>query len=99
MKIKEITDASEVVTSWQKKDADYNPEAFEYAQKQEKRTSTLRKRSKGTPVFTKPVGKKQEPFTTKPKSEGPKSPGYRGNIDTKVKSGHISKEDGDKLVS
>lgn len=99
MKINEVTTADDAIAFWKEKDSTYNPEALEYVQKQEKRTATLQKGAKGTPVFTKPVGKKQKPFTTQPNPDGPKSPGYRGQINAQVKTGHISREKGKNLVS
>ena len=83
---------------WKKFDAIYNPEALEQIQKQEKRQSILSSSvdKHSTPVLDKPL-RKQAGFTASPKKGNPTSPGYRGNVNTRVKAGHISKETGEKL--
>lgn len=84
---------------WNQYDEDYNPKAHEYAQKQVKRAKIVQKGHSGTPVITKPVGKKQKPFSTIPREGENRSPGYVGNVDARVRMKHLSKKKGEELVS
>lgn len=99
MKILDIVNEKVDMSFWKKLDSIYNPDALEQVKKQEKRHALVSASvDKGsTPVFTKPV-RKHAAFTTKPKKGEPTSAGYRGNINTRVKSGHISQETGKNLI-
>ena len=99
MKISDIIREEVDMSWWREKDESYNPESAEYAKKQEKRQNILDKNSpNSTKVFTKPVRKAQEPFSNQPKEDEPKSTGYAGNVDVRVRAGHINKKTGDDLL-
>jgi len=97
MKITDIINEDVDMSWWAERDASFNPEALEYAQKQVKRDNIIKQSSDGTKVFTKPVRKSQEPFSNKPK-DNPPSSGHAGNLDVQVRAGHISKEEGEDLL-
>jgi hypothetical protein len=98
MKIRDLINENVDVSFWKKLDAIWNPEALEQITKQEKRQSILKSSvdKNTTPVLDKPL-RKQEGFQAAPKKGIPTSAGYRGNVNTRVKAGHISKETGEKL--
>jgi len=98
MKIRDIILEDVDMSWWREQDALYNPTALDYANKQVKRDNIINKDSKGTKVFTKPVRKSQAPFSNVPKQDDAKSPGYTGNVDVKVRAGHIDKDEGNALV-
>lgn len=98
MKIRDIINEDVDMSWWDELDQQFNPENFDYKSKQAKRHKTITKNIDGTPVFKKPVRKAQEPFSNIPKKDDPKSLGYAGNVDVRVRAGHLSKEEGDELV-
>lgn len=99
MKIRDIISESVDMSWWDELDGAFNPEILTYRKKQEKRHKIITKDTNSTPVFKTPVRKSQEPFSNKPKEDDPKSAGYAGNVDVRVRAGHLSKEKGNKLVS
>lgn len=99
MKIKDIITEDVDMSFWSEIDSHTNPEAHTYAEKQGLRQSMLNKAFKGTAVFTKPYRQPENNFSTTPTSEQPKSPGYAGNIDTRIRAGHMTNRLGKKLLS
>lgn len=98
MKIREIVNEEVDMGWWRKVDSAFNPEALDYAKNEIKRTKKIRKHDSETPVYTKPQSD-QKRFSTRPDKEEYKSPGYRGLVDVHVKSGHIGKKRGKKLIT
>lgn len=98
MKIRDIICENVDMSWWRKIDSMFNPEALKYASKEESNLKKLQAEVSGTPIYTKEVNQ-QTPHSTKPKRAEVKSPGYRGLVNTHVKSGHISTKRGKKLVS
>lgn len=98
MKIRDIISEDVDMSWWDELDGKFNPEVLDYKGKQEKRHKLITKDTDGTPVFTKPVRKAQEPFSNQPKPEANKSPGFAGNVDLRVRTGHLSKEEGEDLL-
>ena len=99
MKIRDIINEDVDMSWWDELDSKFNSEVLDYKEKQNKRRKVITKNIDGTPIFTKPVRKAQEPFSNQPKPENPKSPGFAGNVEVQVRAGHISKDKGDDLVS
>lgn len=98
MKIKDII-SEEVDMSWMADiDADFNPEALQAVEQQEKRQQIINKVSKGTSVFRKPVRKPETSFSNIPPKDQPKSPGYVGNVHTAVRADHITDARGQELT-
>lgn len=97
MKIRDVITEDVDMSFWRELDSKFNPEALTYINHEEKRNKTMSE-LEGTPVYTKP-SHKETPFTSKPKKDVVKSPGYRGLVDVHVKSGHISRDRAKKLVS
>lgn len=79
-------------------DRDYNPQHLEYMQKQIHRQDLVNKNFKGTAIFKKPIRQAQKPFTTTPPKDVPKSAGYVGLVDAKIRSGHITNKEGKSLT-
>jgi len=98
MKIKEFINEDVDVSFWAEIDSHVNPEAHTYAEKQGKRQEMLNTAFDGTAIFTKPFRQTENKFSTTPKSDQPKSAGYAGNVDTRVRAGHISNEKAKKLI-
>ena len=98
MKIRDIIKEDVDMSWWDELDGQFNPEVLDYKGKQEKRHKLITKDTDGTPVFTKPVRKAQEPFSNQPKPEANKSAGFAGNVDVQVRAGHLSKEEGEDLL-
>ena len=98
MKIRDIITEDVDMSWWDDLDRQFNADASEYKDKQKKRHDIVHKNTDGTPVFKKPVRKSQELFTNIPKADQTKSPGYVGNVDVRVRAGHMSKNDGESLV-
>lgn len=96
MKIREVITEEVDMGFWRELDSKFNPDALTYINHEEKRSKTMRE-LEGTPVYTKPAHK-ETPFTSKPRKDDVKSPGYRGLVDVHVKSGHISRKRAKKLV-
>lgn len=99
MKIKEVITEEVDMSFWSEIDSHTNPEAHKYASKQGLRQSMLDKAFKGTAIFTKPYRQAENKFSTTPKSDQPISPGFAGNIDVQIRAGHISNEEGKKIVN
>ena len=98
MKIKDIV-TEDVDMGWMADiDKDFNPEALQSVEQQEKRLAIMNKMSDGTPVFYKPVRDAQTPFSNVPPKDQPKSPGYVRNVHTAVRPDHITKERGEELT-
>lgn len=97
MKITDIINEDVDMSWWAEKDAQFNPEALEYVEKQVRRSNIINQSSKDTKVFTKPVRKSQTPFSNKP-SGNPPSAGHVGLVDVRVRAGHISKDEGEDLL-
>lgn len=98
MKICDIISEEVDVSFWKRLDSQFNPEAFDYVEKQEKRQEIVNSTLDGTKVFTKPVRKSQKPFTNNPQNDQPSSPGYKGNVNARLKSGHINRKKAKKLL-
>ena len=98
MKIKDVITEDVDMSFWAEIDSHVNPEARTYAEKQEQRLDMLNKAFEGTPVFTKPVRQPENNFSNTPKSDQPKSAGYAGNVDTRIRAGHITNDEGKKLL-
>lgn len=92
MKIRDIIKEDVDMSWWRDQDAAYNPEANDYAGKQERRTDMLVGDSGATPVFTKPVRQSQDKFSNEPPKDSVASPGYYGNLEVRTRAKHISKE-------
>ena len=99
MKIRDIISEDVDMSFWNELDKKFNPDILAYKGKQEKRQKFINKSSKGTPVFKKPVRNAQEPFSNKPKKDAHKSTGYAGNVDVRVRAGHLTQKEGDDLLN
>ena len=97
MKIRDILNEEVDMSFWGEIDSHTNPEAHSYADKQTQRQEMLNKAFDGTAIFTKPYRQPENNFSTTPKSDQPKSAGFGGNVDTRVRAGHISNKEGQKL--
>jgi len=85
--------------SWQADiDRDFNPEALQSIQQQEKRQKIIDKMAVGTTVFHKPIRPAETSFSNVPPKDQPKSRGFVGNVHTNVRAGNISPEEGTDLV-
>jgi hypothetical protein len=100
MKLFDIVNETVDMRFWKELDDRFNPEALDQIKMQERRSKALKAISEpgSTPVFTKPVRKPADAFKPVPEKGFPTSPGYRGNVATAVKAGHISPEKGRKLI-
>lgn len=98
MKIKDIVTEEVDMGFMTDIDLDYNPHHLEYMQKQVHRQDLINKNFKGTAIFKKPVRQAQKPFTTTPPKDVPKSAGYVGLVDAKIRSGHITNDEGKGLT-
>ena len=99
MKIRDIINEDVDMSWWDELDGTFNPEVLDYKNKQAKRHKLITKNTDGTPVFTKPVRKAQEPFSNQPKDDAEKSAGYAGLVDVRVRAGHIDKDEGEDLLT
>ena len=98
MKIKDII-SEEVDMSWMVDiDRDFNPEALQSIQQQERRRQMIDKMASGTTVFRKPVRAAETSFSNVPPKDQPKSPGYVGNVHTAVRADHITPDEGLELT-
>jgi len=85
--------------SWQAAiDVDFNPEALQAVEQQEKRQQIINKMAKGTSVFRKPVRDPETSFSNIPPKDQPKSPGYVGNVHAAVRADHITDARGQELT-
>lgn len=99
MKIFDIINEQVDMSFWKEQDERFNPEALNQIEMQERRRAALAPTAKGgTPVFRKPVRKAEPSFKTEPETGMPTSPGYRGNVATRVKAGKLTPETGKKLI-
>jgi len=98
MKIKDIIN-EDIDMGWMANiDQDFNPEALQSVEQQEKRLAIINKMSDGTPVFRKPVRSPETSFSNIPPKNQPKSPGYVGNVHAAVRSDHITPKRGEELT-
>jgi hypothetical protein len=98
MKIKDII-SEEVDMSWMADiDADFNPEALQSVEQQEKRQQMINKMAKGTTVFHKPIRKSETSFSNIPPKDQPKSPGYVGRVHTAVRADIMTDARGQELT-
>lgn len=98
MKIKDII-SEEVDMSWQAAiDVDFNPEALQSIEQQEKRRQMIDKMAAGTTVFHKPIRAAETSFSNVPPKNQPKSPGFVGNVHTAVRADHITPDEGLELT-
>ena len=98
MKIKDIV-KEDVDMGWMANiDQDFNPEALQAVEQQEKRQEMINKMSNGTTVFTKPIRDAQTSFSNIPPKDQPKSPGYVGNVHAAIRSDHITPKRGEELT-
>jgi len=96
MKMRDIITESVDMSFWRELDAKFNPDALKYINKEEERQKKMQE-VPGTPIYTDAT-KEKPSFNTKPSKDDIKSSGYRGLVDTHVKSGHISRKKGRKLA-
>jgi hypothetical protein len=97
MKINEVITEDVDMGWWKDIDAQYNPEALKFINKQEDRAAILNK-GESTPVFSKPVRGTQDPFSTKPPKDAPQSAGFVGNVEVRTRAKHISPEQAEKIT-
>ena len=98
MKIKDIV-SEEVDMSWMADiDKDFNPEALQSIEQQEKRRQMIDKMAAGTTVFRKPIRAPETSFSNVPPKDQPKSAGYVGNVHTAVRADHITPDEGVELT-
>lgn len=98
MKIKDVITEEVDMGFWVDIDVDYNPHHLEYIQRQVRRQELINKNFDGTAVFKKPIRPTEKSFSNTPPQNEPKSAGYVGNIDARVRAGHISNDQGKDLA-